>query len=172
MAAALRLIDLRTLHPRLLWEDIIAAATAVFEDHGAASPFSFTLEIRNVPGFGSVVEKVVLDLADVSPIQVSQVRRTYEGSRLVELAAIAVAGIGLGYAGGHEIRDVAVRGSAADYLVDEAAYHLEVAGRSRRADFGTAWQQKYQRLRDCWGGGFYLCVCEFESFSGRLAFTA
>ena len=101
----------------------------------------------------------------------AQVRRTYEPSRLVELAAIAIAGLGLHHAGGHEIVDVAVRGSAADYLVDQAQQHLEIAGRSRRSDFDTAWRQKWQRLTDLWGSGFYLSVAEFEGRTGRLAFA-
>ena len=99
-----------------------------------------------------------------------QLQRTYEAPRLVELAAIAIAGLGLYYGGGHEMRDVALRGSGADYLVDEAHHLLEVAGRSRRSDFGAAWQQRWQRLAGRPGSGFYVCVVEFETPAGRLAF--
>jgi hypothetical protein len=98
--------------------------------------------------------------------------RTYEPFRLVELAAIAIAGLGLYHAGGHEIRDIALRGSGADYLVDEFNHPLEIAGRSRRTDFDVAWGQRWRRLSDCSAGGFYVCVAEFETPSGRLAFRA
>src|SRR5262249_35811803 len=53
----------------------------------------------------------------------------------IELAAIALAGLALYHGGGHEIVDVAVRGSGADYLVDAGRHLLEIAGRSRRSDF-------------------------------------
>jgi hypothetical protein len=66
--------------------------------------------------------------------------------------------------------DVARRGSAADYLVDAARHHLEIAGRSRRRDLETAWEQKQPRLLERSQRGCYLCVTEFETFTGRLVF--
>ncbi len=101
-----------------------------------------------------------------------RLRRTYEPSRLVELAGIAIAGLGLYHAGAHEIRDIALRGSVADYIVDEANHLLEIAGRSRRSDFSAAWQQRWQRLSEGRSGGFYVCVAEFETPAGQLAFRA
>lgn len=77
------------------------------------------------------------------------------------MAAIAIAGIGLYHAGGHEIRDVALRGSAADYIVDEVCHPLEVGGRSRRSDFRAAWQERWNRLSLCEKPGFYLCISQF-----------
>ena len=102
----------------------------------------------------------------------AKLRRTYKPSRLIELAALAVAALGLNGAGGHQIVDVARRGSGADYLVDETHHHLEIAGRSRRRDLDAAWQQKQQRLADGSAGGYFLCVGEFESPAARLAFLA
>ena len=63
------------------------------------------------------------------------------------------------------MRDVALRGSGADYLVDETNHLLEVAGRSRRSDFGVAWQQRSrQRLTmQRMVGGLHVCVLEFET---------
>jgi hypothetical protein len=89
---------------------------------------------------------------------------------LVELAAIAIAGLGLYYGGGHAMQDIALRGSGADYLIDESNHLLEVAGRSRRRDVGVAWQQRWQRLTGRMGSGFYVCVAEFETPAGQLAF--
>jgi hypothetical protein len=166
-----RLIDLPAMHPELLWETIITATAAVLTNHGEEPPYAFALSIENVLGFGSEDCRLLIDTAGVLANRVAQVRRTYEPSRLVELAAIAVAALGLHHAGGHEIVDLAVRGSAADYLVGEAHHHLEIGGRSRRSDFETAWRQKWQRLADLWGTGFYLCVAEFETPAGRLAFA-
>ena len=171
MDALIRLLDLPSMHPELLWETIITATAAILADSGAELPFAFALTVENVPGFGSDASRLLVDPRGVSATRMAQVRRTYEPSRLVELAAIAIAGLGLHHAGGHEIVDVAVRGSAADYLVDQAQQHLEIAGRSRRSDFDTAWRQKWQRLTDLWGSGFYLSVAEFEGRTGRLAFA-
>ena len=127
--------------------------------------------MENVLGFGSDECCLLIEPSDVPAGHVSQVKRTYERPRLVELAAIAIAGLALHHAGGHEIIDVALRGSAADYHVDQARHHLEIAGRSRRRDLETAWRQKWQRLGQHWQNGFYLCLAEFETYTGRLAFA-
>jgi hypothetical protein len=169
MDVLLRLVDLPAMHPELLWESIIAAAAAVLGEQGAAPPYPFEMAIENVMGFGSERCRLLIDPSGVASKRMEQARRTYEPARLVELAAIAVAGLTRHHAGGHEILDVAVRGSAADYLVDRARHHLEIAGRSRRSDVEVAWRQ---RLSARGTGGFYLCVTEFESATGRLAFVA
>jgi hypothetical protein len=166
-----RLIDLPGMHPELLWETIITATAAVLGDAGTEPPHPFAVAVENVLGFGSDDCRLLIDPAGVSPSRVAQVRRTYEPARLVELAAIAIAGLILHSAGGHQIVDVAVRGSGADYLVDEARHRLEIAGRSRRNDLETAWRPRWQRLVDRWGQGFYLCVAEFQGSTGRLAFA-
>ena len=172
MDISVRLIELTIMHPRLLWEDIIAATVAMLSHIGVPSPFPFELMVEDLPGFGSAQLRLAIDPTGVAPEHVSRLQRTYEPSRLVELAAIAVVGLGLYHGGGHEIMDIALRGSGADYLVDESNHLLEVAGRSRRNDFGVAWQQRWQRLTDRMGSGFYVCVVEFETPAGRLAFKA
>jgi hypothetical protein len=55
-------------------------------------------------------------------------------------------------------------------LVDDESHLLEIAGRSRRSDLESAWRQKWQRLSDTVGAGFYICVAEFETPAGRLTF--
>jgi hypothetical protein len=92
--------------------------------------------------------------------------------RQVELASVAIAGLALHYAGNHEIRDIAFRGTAADYLVGEEGYLLEVAHIWRRTDFAAAWGQKWDRLSEQFGSGFFLCVVEFETPAGRLWFNS
>ena len=170
MDELVRLVDLPGMHPNLLWDTIIPATVAVFADIGATAPHPLPLTVQAVPGLGSQEPRLLIDSGGVSPELIAKVRRTYELSRLVELAAIAVAALGLHSAGGHQIVDVARRGSGADYLVDETLHHLEIAGRSRRRDLDAAWQQKQQRLTDRSGPGFYICVVEFESPAARLAF--
>jgi hypothetical protein len=66
--------------------------------------------MENLPGFGSGFADFSFDPAGVTSEYVARVRRTYEPHRLVELAAIAVAGVGLYHGGGHEIMEVAARG--------------------------------------------------------------
>jgi hypothetical protein len=171
MDVPVRLTDLPAMHPELLWETILTATAAVLDEPGIERPYPFVLAVESVPGFGTEECRLLIDPVGLSETRLAQVRRTYEPFRLVELAAIAVAGLGLHHAGGHEILDLAVRGSAADYLVDQARHHLEIGGRSRRSDFETAWRQKWQRLADLWGSGFYLFVAEFEGRTGRLAFA-
>jgi hypothetical protein len=172
MDVSVRLTDLTVMHPRLLWDEISAALLAVLNDGATQGPFPFELAVQDVPGFGGGVLRMALSDHGIPATHVARLRRTHEPGRLVELAGIAIAGVGLYHAGGHEIRDVALRGSAADYLVDEANHLLEIAGRSRRSDFGAAWQQRWQRLSDRIGGGFYVCVAEFETRTGQLAFRA
>ena len=166
----LRLADLPDMHPCLLWDDILAATVAVFEDRGTPTPFRCSLRFEDVPAYGT--EEVDLEIvrSGVSGGAFGKARRTYEAHRLVELAAIAVAGLALFHGGGHQIRDVSLRGTSADYLVDHEGHMLEVAGRSRRSDFRSAWHVRWQRLVARGGAGFYLFVVEFETPAGRLAF--
>ncbi len=172
MDVNVRLIDLPAMHPSLLWDTIIPATTAVLGDIGGLAPHPLLLAAEAVPGFGTHELRLLIDPGGVPSEVVAKVRRTYEPSRMIELAAIAVAAIGLHRTGGHQIVDVARRGSGADYLVDDARHQLEIAGRSRRRDLDAAWQQKQQRLAEQGGRGFYVCVAEFESPAARLAFLA
>jgi len=171
MSSTLRLTDLSTMHPRLLWNEIIAAAAAVLGEGNQSAPHPFQLDLEDLPGFGSGRLDWSLDTTGVSDAHVERLRRTFESSRLVELAAIAIAGLGLYHGGGHEIMDVALRGTAADYLVDSSNYPLEIGGRSRRSDLKSAWQQKWAQLAERRSSGFYLCIVEFETRTGRLAFA-
>ena len=171
MDALVRLVDLPGMHPNLLWDTILPATVAVFADIGASAPHPLGLTVQALPGFGSQEFRLLIDPGGVPEELLAKVRRTYEPSRLIELAAIAVAAFGLHRAGGHQIVDVARRGSGADYLVDDMRHHLEIAGRSRRRDLDAAWQQKQQRLTVRSGPGFYICVVEFESPAARLAFV-
>jgi hypothetical protein len=170
MDIAVRLVDLAAMHPHLLWDDIIAATVAVCSATHPPARFPLALMVQDLPGFGSELLQLAIDPTGVAADHVRRLQRTYEAARLVELAAIAIAGLGLYYGGGHEMRDVALRGSGADYLVDETNHLLEVAGRSRRRGFGAAWQHRWQRLLERPGSGFYVCVVEFETPRGRLAF--
>lgn len=167
----LRLVDLNDMHPRLLWDDIIAAAVAAFDDREFTAPFQIPVEMENVPDFGDDKLELEIDGVGIESTHIEKVRRTYEAHRLVELAAIAVAGLVLFAAGGHQIRDVALRGSSADYLIDEEGYLLEVAGRSRRSDFQSAWDARWNRLSEYQYAGFFIFVLEFETPAGRLAFA-
>jgi hypothetical protein len=168
---AVHLLGLAEMQPLLLWDTIGVATAAVFRGAPASPLPRFVLAVENVPGVGDEVLSFLFDSGGVSEEQVARVRRTYEPARLIELAAIAIAGAGLHHAGGHRIVDVAVRGSGADYLVDEDRHSLEIAGRSRRRDLDVAWEQKWQRLRSRQQAAGYVCVCEFEAFTGRLGFA-
>lgn len=171
MEAVSRLMDLPQIQPLLLWDTIIPATAVVLGAGKRTPPFLLLLTVQNVPGFGSGEIRLLIDPGEIREDLIAQLRRTYDSSRLVELAAIAVTALGLHHAGGHEIVDIAIRGSAADYLVDVTRHHLEIAGRSRRGDFETAWEQRRKRLSVHVGGGYYISVIEFETPSGRLAFV-
>jgi hypothetical protein len=168
MDIATSLLALSEMHPELEWQEMAAATVAVLEDRGLEAPFRFHLELIDVPGFGSERLNLAINRTGIPAERVARIRRTYEVSRRIELAAIALAALGLYHGGGHEILDIAVRGSGADYLVDGAHHLLEIAGRSRRADVEVAWQQRLQRLTERSRGGFYLCVIELETPTGRL----
>jgi hypothetical protein len=160
------------MHPRLLWDTIILAAAGVLEDRFHDLPRRLVLEVRDIPGFGSDKLSLEIDTSGIDGDRIARLRRTYEPTRQVELAAIAIAGFGLHFAGNHEFRDVALRGSRADYLVGDENVRLEIAGRTPKADFGTACQQKRDRLIDHIGSGFLICVVEFETPAGRMEFSS
>jgi hypothetical protein len=138
MEVTVQLTDLSELHPRLLWDDIMAAAAIVLGEQ-TTPPFHLSVEVVGLPSFDDSSLDLIIQTDGLNPQQHAKRRRTYEPARLVELAAIALAGLVIYHAGGHEIRDLAAGGTRADYVVDEARHLLEVTGRSRRGDFETAW---------------------------------
>jgi hypothetical protein len=170
MEIATSLVGLAEMHPELEWQEIAAATVAVLDDVGLEAPFQVRLVLIDIPGFGSEPLQLLVDRHDIPAERVARIRRTFEPARRIELAAIAIAALGLYHGGGHEIVDVALRGSGADYLVDAAGHLLEIAGRSRRSDFDVAWQQRIERLRKRTASGFYLCVVEMQTPAGRLMF--
>lgn len=87
MDVPVRLIDLPEMHPELLWETILTATAAVLGEPSAEPPYPFTLAVENVPGFGTEECRLLIDTTGVAAGRMAQVRRTYESSRLVELAA-------------------------------------------------------------------------------------
>lgn len=170
MDVSARLIDLPGMHPRLLWDPIATAAAAVLLERQPGSELRVRFDLRSIPEFGSGELVVNVGVEGIRQDEIERLRRTFEPSRQIELAAIALTAIVLHEAGGHEIRDLAVRGSSADYLVDEEGYHLEIAGRSRRVDLTAAWDQRVQRLARLYGEHFLVSVVEFETYTGRLGF--
>ena len=150
---------------------MILAAAAVLEERFRDRPHPIIVDVRDVPGFGSGEVILSIDHTGIDDDRIAKLRRTYESTRQVELASIAIAGLALYVAGNHEIRDVAIRGSAADYLIGEDGYLLEVAGRSRRTDLTLAWAEKWDRLTEQVGSRFFVCVVEFETPAGRLWFN-
>ncbi len=162
------LAGLAEMHPELEWQEIAAIAVTILEDRGLEAPYQVDVDLFEVPGFGSEPLRLLVQRTGIPAERIARVRRPYESSRRVELAAIALAALGLYHGGGHEIVDVAIRGSRADYLVDADRSLLEIAGRSRRADLEVAWQQRLQRLQERHAGSFCLCVIEFETPAGRL----
>lgn len=165
----MRLRDLPDMHPCLLWNDILAAAVAVLEKQTPGTSHAVFLQLEEIPAYGSGDVNLEIVATGVTREEVAKVRRTYESHRLVELAAIGVAGLALFCSGGHQIRDVSLRGTSADYLVDDVRYLLEVAGRSRKRDFQVAWNERWRRLADS-STGFYVSVTEFETPATRLGF--
>jgi hypothetical protein len=166
------LVALPEMHPELEWQEISAATVAVLEDAGLESPYQVAFELTDTPGFGSDGVRLLVDRVGIPVERVARIRRTYEAARRVELAAVALAGLALYHGGGHEILDVSLRGSGADYLVDAARTLLEVAGRSRSGDFESAWTNRLARLKERAVGAFYLCVVEFQTPAGRLLYHA
>jgi hypothetical protein len=166
------LSDLRDMHPRLLWDEIVAATSSILEErfHGQSQAL-IALDFRRIPLVGSGEETLQIRLRLQGEFDLARIRRTYERPRLVELAAIAITGLSLYHLGGHEMVDVALRGSAADYLVDLPRHHLEIGGRSQRRSFEPAWRQKYRRLAAHSKRGSYLSLVEFQTPAARIEFS-
>jgi hypothetical protein len=171
MEISVEITNLPQMHPRLLWRDLIGAVAVVLGEKNKTLRALFELDLEGVPGCENDTLVLDISLAGIMENDRARIRRTYEAHRLVELSAIVIAGLGLYYGGGHEIRDIAVRGSRADYLVDDENYLLEIAGRSRQSDFESTWKQKWQQLKNRGAASFFLCVAEFETSRGRLAFV-
>lgn len=165
------LVDLRTMHPNLGWQLSIEALIAVCDQRGFERPYRWRMKFDNVPGFGTDEVELLINPGTVSAADVARAQKTYAPDRLVEFAAIAVAGIAIYHAGRHEIWEVAIRGTGADYLVDHGNGLLEVAGRSRRGDVTSARRERLSRLASHARQGFYLFVAEFETPVGNLEFV-
>ncbi len=161
--------ELATVHPNLLWPQLTAACVAVL---GPAEGAGHRLEIglEGIPTFDDGRITLVIQTSGVDPTHTRAITRTFEPSRLVEMAAIVLAGLAVFHVAHLEIRDVALRGSRADYLVGERGYLMEVGGRSRRQDLAAAWREKWGGLIEREGGGFFLSLTEFETPAGRFAF--
>ena len=164
------LLELVALHPRLLWFDSIAAVGVVLGQLPGPTPYNLIIDIEGIPSFDDPTLTLTIDTSAIDPEHMARLTRTYEPSRLVEMAAIAIAAVAIFHVAHTEVRDMARRGSGADYFVGEAGMLLEVGGRSRRADAGAAWRQKWDRLTEQEVGRFFVFVVEFETPSGRLGF--
>ena len=165
----LKLADLSLMHPKLMWDSIILATVAVAVPREGSLSVDMTFE--NVPNFGDGREVLQIIPPRVEVAQLEKVEHTFESQRLVEMAAIGIAGLMLFYAGGHEIHDVAFRGSGADYWVAPEQRLLEIAGRSNRRDMKAALSERWDRLMSRLGSNFFVCVVEFETPSGHLVFA-
>jgi hypothetical protein len=166
-----RLVDLRRINRRLTWDSHIPAAKAVFDQQGFEPPYRIRLSCEDVPNFGSDETILTIDPEGIADSAVEMIRRTFDVPTLVEMAAIAIAGVVLFHAGGHRITDIAFNPDRADYQVDDEETLLEVAGRSNRRNFRGAWNARWDRLREAEGSGFYLSVTEFQTPATRLAFA-
>ncbi|MBI3406912.1 MAG: hypothetical protein HY040_00965 [Planctomycetes bacterium] len=115
-----RLRDLSLMHPRLVWREIAGAAALVLGRRKRRSVVSIPTFLENVAGAENDAVTLQVDLSGISKQFLLRLLATYERTHLVEMAGIALAGVALYHIGGLEIRDVAVSGSGADYLVGDA----------------------------------------------------
>src|SRR5438270_3244570 len=99
MAVEVALLDLTRMHSLLLWQPVIPATCLVFRQRGLEPPFRFLLEVEDVPGFGTDVLELMIDPTGISTPVIERCQRTFEASRHIEFAAIAIAGLGLHLAG-------------------------------------------------------------------------
>lgn len=137
------LAELATIHPDLTWPPLIAACAAVLGPAGDESGHRLEVRLEGMSSFDDDKLTLRIQTSRIGPAERSRISRTFEPSRLIEMAAIVVAGLALFHVAHLEIRDVALRGSRADYLVGEQGYLLEIGGRSRRQDLPAAWREKW-----------------------------
>jgi hypothetical protein len=159
------------MHPLLIWDCHIPATVAVFQSQGFRSPYKMKLSCEDVPGFGTDEVILRIDPSGIGRKLIERVKRTFSFPTLVEMAAISIAALSLNHAGEHQLADMAVLPSRAEYVVGEEGVLLEVAGRSDRSNFNSAWDVRWERLREEHGYGFFLSVTEFETPFSRLAFA-
>jgi hypothetical protein len=167
MEVACRLSDLVDHHPRLSWADIVASAAATICGQ-LGGLVHLRLDCYDIPTVPD--RELFLDIeCDAShPASIERIRRTYDEARLVEFAAIAVAGLVVYHGLGEQIMDVAIRGYGADYLIGDDRVPMEVAGRSRKRDLESAWSAKVARSARYAKNEFFVCIVEFESMTGKF----
>ena len=87
--------ELPQMHPNLLWEDIIAAAASVVPIPQREETCEFSVHVdSSISGLCGELSLLV-QTRGVSARAISRVGQTYERARLVELSAIAVAGLAM-----------------------------------------------------------------------------
>ena len=112
------------------------------------------LAVEDVPGFGTDVLELLIDPTGIATPVIERCQRTFEASRHIEFAAIAIAGLGLHMAGNHELVDVARRGSAADYRSPPSF------GDRRTARVAVIWMLPGSRnSHACWSTASALATC-------------
>jgi hypothetical protein len=72
MEVACRLVDLSEMHPGLLWESIVLAAAAILQERFDSVHYRLTLDVRNVPGFGT--DELILNI-DPDGIDMGRIAR-------------------------------------------------------------------------------------------------
>lgn len=168
MEIVAKINDLPLFHPELLWLPFqLALGTVMERSVGWETVIPIEVDV-SFASFESM--ELVLDGEGLARMDLRKIQKSYEPHRLVEMAAIGLAALALYYACGYRINDIGPYGSGADYLVEEE-YSLEVAGRSRRVDFNSAWREKWNFLQNTLQSGFFLFVAEFETPAGKLAFA-
>jgi hypothetical protein len=94
MEVEVQLTDLHRLHEQLDWYEFIAAAAIVLGDR-SLPPFWFDVEVIGLPTFDGDGMQLKIYTGRLNRNRLAKRRRTFEPSRLVEHAAIALAGLAL-----------------------------------------------------------------------------
>jgi len=149
--------DIAVDHPALLTGNFEACAIARCRQ-GGPSPWSVTIDCRNLPTCGTRHETCDVAWQDVSAASADKAEKTYQGNRLTEDAAIGVCAAAFAALGEGRITEVTLHGTGVDYWVDNRRAVLEVSGidKGSLSDLSARHQLKTNQLEQ---GSLFKAGC-------------
>jgi len=162
-------------HAALLTGNFEACAIARCRQ-GASSPWSLTIDCRNLPTCGTKHETCDVMWQAASEGRADKIEKTCQGNRITEDAAIGVCAATFAALGEGRITEVTLHGTGVDYWVDDRRAVLEVSGvaNGSTSDLTTRHQAKTNQLKQgsLFNAGYpgYVCVAVFSQRQAIFSF--
>lgn len=169
--------SLRELNPKAIWAAFfIPPAIALMESY-RLKPFSWNISHENIISdcFEAVTGELALEIdwmTETFP-ESQRLFQTLQRESVVEYAAVATAFLVMTNLAGKNIVEVTLRGSKADYFLDERETLLEISGTESAEHLAARHTEKIRQLQaNPFGKDGYVFVCCFSNRKARLSFHA